>query len=128
MVVFLAFVALVLASIGIYGAVAFAVARRMREIGIRVALGATWRHVTALVLWTGLKPIGAGVMAGTAMALVAAAAVAHIFRNTPAEIDPFDVVAYVAVGVVLSTAGLAAMAGPCVRANSTEPAQALHRD
>jgi len=128
MIAFLAAVALGLAGVGIYGAVAFAVARRMKEIGIRVALGATRRHVTAIVLWTGGKPIAAGLAAGTAATLIVAPVVAKLFRNTPAQIDPFDVTAYVAVALTLAAAGLCAMAAPCRRANSAEPARALHCD
>jgi predicted permease len=128
MIVFLAAVALVLATIGIHGAVAFAIARRMKEIGIRVALGATTRHVVGLALWTGVKPIAAGLAIGTIASLTVAPIVARFFQNTPAHIDPFDATVYVGVGVTLATAGLAAMAAPCRRANSAEPARALHCD
>ena len=128
MIVFLAVVALLLASLGVYGAVAFAVARRMKEIGIRVALGATRRHVTGIVLWTGWRPIAAGLMAGTVAALIAASAVARIFKNTPAQIDPFDPVAYTLVAFLLASTGTLAMVGPCRRATSTDPARALHQD
>jgi ABC-type lipoprotein release transport system permease subunit len=107
---------------------AFAVARRMKEIGIRVALGATGRHVTGIVLWTGWRPIAAGLMAGTVAALIAASAVARIFKNTPAQIDPFDPVAYALVAFLLASTGTLAMVGPYRRATSTHPAQALHQD
>jgi ABC-type lipoprotein release transport system permease subunit len=108
--------------------VAFAVARRMKEIGIRIALGANGRHVTAIVLWTGWRPIGAGLVAGMLATATIAPAVARMFKDTPVQIDPFDAVAYLGVAIVLATAGTAAMMGPCYRANSTEPAQALHYD
>lgn len=128
MIVFLAGVGLLLASLGVYGAVAFAVARRMQEIGIRVALGASMGHVTAIVLWTGWKPLATGLTAGTVATLVVAPGVARIFRNTPAQFDPFDPVAYMIVAVVLAATGTLAMVGPCRSATSTDPARALHRD
>ena len=128
MIVFLAGVALLLASIGIYGAVAFAVARRMKEIAIRIALGATRRHVSALVLWTGWKPIAGGLAAGIAGTLLVAPAVARFFRGTPAQFDPFDPIAYGLVAALLVAAGTLAMLGPCRRAASSEPAAALHQD
>ena len=99
-----------------------------QEIGIRVALGATARHVTAIVLWTGWKPIAAGLAGGTVATLIAAPAVARVFVNTPAQFDPFDPVAYLVVAFVLSATGTLAMVGPCRRATSTDPARALHRD
>ena len=128
MVVFLGGVALLLAAVGIYGAVAFAVARRTKEIGVRIALGATPRDVAGIVLWTGWKPIAAGLAAGTIGTLVAAPSVARVFRGTPAQLDPFDAASYLAVAIVLAIAGTVAMIGPCLRANSVEPARALRSD
>ena len=128
MIVVLAAVALLLASLGVYGAVAFAVARRMKEIGIRVALGATGRHVTGIVLWTGWRPIAIGLVIGHVAALIAASVVARIFKNTPAQIDLFDPVAYALVALLLASMGTLAMVGPCRRAVSTDPARALHED
>jgi predicted lysophospholipase L1 biosynthesis ABC-type transport system permease subunit len=127
-VLFLAASALALAVMGIYGAVAFAVARRMKEIGIRIALGATPGHVTGIVLWTGWKPIAVGLGTGTIVAAIAAHAVARLFRGTPAEIDPSDPRAYINVALMLASAGTAAMIAPCRRAVSAEPAHALRAD
>jgi len=128
MIVFVAAAALCLASIGVYGAVAFAIARRMKEIGIRIALGANARHVTRIVLWTGWRPISAGLAAGTLATVTIAPPVAGMFRNTPAQIDPWDPVAYLGMAMVLAVAGSAAMIGPCRRANSTDATDALHHD
>ena len=65
--------ALLLAGVGIYGTVAFAMAARAREIGIRVALGAAPRQIVWLAVSRGLAPIAAGVGAGSVTAWIAAA-------------------------------------------------------
>jgi ABC-type lipoprotein release transport system permease subunit len=100
----------------------------MKEIGIRIALGATPGREIGLVLWTGWKPILVGICSGTIATLFAAAAVARIFKGTPAQIDPLDPIAYLAVAAVLGTAATIAMLAPCYRAKSAEPALALRAE
>jgi len=128
MVLGLGVVAVVLAVIGIYGVVAFAVTRRMKEMGIRVALGATRRDIVRLVLSSGLKPIAAGVGGGVVAALPASLALTRIFRNTPIHLDPRDPIAYAAVTLLLVATAIAAMLGPALRAAWADPVHALRQD
>jgi ABC-type antimicrobial peptide transport system permease subunit len=128
MVIFLAFVAFVLAVVGIYGAVAFIVSRRTKEIGIRVALGATSADVTRLVLWTGFKPVSIGAGIGLVGSVAAADGLVRVFRDTPIRPDMSDPVAYGSVTMLLVVTGIVAMLGPCRRAASADPVHALHQD
>jgi len=128
LVIALAVVAFVLAIVGIYGAVAFWVSRRMKEIGIRVALGATSADVTQLVLQTGLKPIGVGIGFGLVAAATAAIAIARVFRGTPVHPDAFDPIPYASVSALILITAIMAMLGPCRRATSSDPVQALRRE
>jgi predicted permease len=116
--------ALVLAVIGLYGAVAYLVARRTREIGVRIALGATPDRVLTLVVGQGLWIAGAGIAAGVVCAALAARAVPLGLYG----VTPLDPRTYAAVTVVLlSTAALAAFVPAC-RAVRIDPARALAQD
>ena len=64
--------ALLLATIGIYGVISYSVKQRTREIGVRLALGATVGDVQRMILWEGTRLVGIGVAAGAAVALAAA--------------------------------------------------------
>jgi predicted permease len=128
MVLFLGTVAVALAVIGIYGVVSFAVSRRVKEMGIRVALGAAPVDIIRLVLSDGTKPIASGVAAGAVLALLASQALTRIFRYTPVQIDPRDPVAYTVVVILLTLTAVAAMVGPARRAASAEPAEALRQE
>ena len=124
----LASIALVLAVIGVYGVVAFAVTRRTRELGIRLALGATRRDIVRTVLGSGVKPIVAGLLIGSLLALVGSVALARVLKGSPAAIDTRDPLVYSAVALVLATAALAAMFRPALRAAKADPADALRQD
>jgi predicted permease len=128
MVLFLGTVAVALAVIGIYGVVSFAVSRRVKEMGIRVALGATRVDIIRLVLSDGTKPIATGVAAGLGLALPASQALTRIFRSTPVQLDPRDPVAYTVVVILLTLTAVAAMVGPARRAASAEPCEALRQE
>src|SRR4051794_19223214 len=84
--------ALLLAASGIYGVVAFAVTRRRREMGIRVALGAERASVLRLMVWQGFKPVLVGSIIGFALA----AAAATLIRAVLYGISPFDQLAFTA--------------------------------
>jgi putative ABC transport system permease protein len=116
--------ALVLAVVGLYGAIAYLVARRTREIGVRIALGATPEHVLVLVVGQGLWIAGAGIVAGMVCAAVAARAVPLGLYG----VTPLDPRTYAAVTTaLLVTAALAAFV-PARRAVRIDPARALAQD
>lgn len=127
-VVFLGLVAGVLAVIGIYAVVAFAMSRRTKEIGIRVALGATRADILRLVMASGMKPVVAGLAAGTVIALLAAQALMKVMANAPVPLEPRNPTTYAAVAFLLAGAAVAAMLGPAYRAASADPVDALRHD
>jgi putative ABC transport system permease protein len=113
--------ALALASLGIYGVISYSVAARRREMGLRMALGATGGEVSRLVLGEGLKLAGLGLVLGLALAAVAAKLIASLLYG----IGPFDFVTFAAVtGVFLGTAVLATLL-PAGRAARTDPISVL---
>jgi len=121
-------VAMLIAMIGIYSAVAFAVNHRTKEMGIRLALGATQNDIIGLVLRSGFKPIIAGLAAGLLFAAGGSVVLALVLRETPVAVEISDPLVYVAVSLLLSLAALAAMFGPARRAAKTEPMLALRQD
>jgi predicted permease len=116
--------ALLLASIGIYGVIAYSVAQRRPEIGIRLALGAPARSVVALVLRSGMLPVIVGIAAGLGIALLGSRLVAGLLYG----ITPTDRVTFVAVTVVLVATGLAASFVPARRAARVDPLTAIRTD
>jgi predicted permease len=116
--------ALVLAIVGLYGAIAYMVARRTREIGLRIALGATPDRLLALVVGRGLWIAGIGVAVG----LASAAAAARALPLGLYGVTPLDPRTYLAVMVLLTlTAALAAYV-PARRAVRIDPARALSQE
>jgi putative ABC transport system permease protein len=116
--------ALLLAALGIYGVVAYLVAQRGREIGIRLALGAQRRDVLALVLREGMRLAGIGVLLGTAGAL----ATTRWLRSELYETSAVDPLTFALAALVLIAIGLAAMLLPARRAAAIDPARALQAD
>ena len=114
-------VALVLAAIGIYGVMAFAVAQRTHEIGLRMALGASQDHVLGLILKEGviLAAIGLG------LGLVGACFVGRAMRGLLYGVGTIDVAAFGAVAVTLFIAALLACYVPANRASKVDPMVAL---
>jgi len=117
----LGLVAIVLATTGIYGAVAFAVSQRTRDMGIRVALGATRWDIVREVFLSGGKPVMHGVFFGLWQSLVTATALKQTFKSTPIQLDSSDPLVYVAAAGLLLTAGLLAMLAPARRAAVADP-------
>jgi predicted permease len=113
--------ALTLAAVGLYGVMAYAVAERTREIGIRMALGAQRRDVIGMIVRESLVPVLAGVALGTAGALAAVRVVAGMLFGV-APRDPWSFV--LAAAAMLSVA-LAAAAIPARRGSRVEPLVAL---
>ncbi len=121
LLVTLGIAALLLASLGIYGVIAYSVAQRGREIGIRMALGATEAKVRMAFVVEGVKLSMLGILIG----LVVAAAANGLLRSLLFGVGGFDVVTFGAVLVVF--VGVAAVASllPAVRASRVNPAEAL---
>jgi predicted permease len=115
-------VALVLAAVGIYGVVAYSVGRRVREIGVRIALGAATRDVVALVLKQQIQPVAIGAVIGLAAAL----AVSRILSSVLFGVSPTDGVALLAAVLVVVGVGLAAGILPARRASRVDPNVVLH--
>jgi predicted permease len=116
--------ALVLASVGLYGVMSYFVARRTNEIGIRMALGATRTGVTAMVLRSVLAQIGLGLALGVPAALIAG----HLMASQLYGVDQFDPPALIVATLVLALcAGLAGFI-PARRAASIEPMKALRTE
>jgi len=113
---------LVLANIGLYGVLAYAVSRRVREIGVRVALGASWAHVLRIVVEQAIKLVGTGVAAGLALALVATRPLAGFLSARVSVTDPTTLLA---VAAMLGLTALVAAFVPAVRAFRVDPMQAL---
>lgn len=121
----LAGLALSLAVLGIYGVVAFTVSQRTKELGIRMALGATKAMVMRLVIVSGARPIAWGLGFGMLLAMVAAQGVATILRHAPVSIQPKDPTTFIGVAAGLGLVAIAAMLRPASRAAATDPMRAL---
>jgi putative ABC transport system permease protein len=116
--------ALILAAAGVYGAMAYAVSQRTREIGIRVALGAQRSDVLKLVMGQGL----ALTFAGLAMGLAGAFALTRYLASLLFEVKPADFVTYVTVSLVLAAVAIVACYVPARRALKVSPTVALREE
>jgi putative ABC transport system permease protein len=116
--------ALLLAALGIYGVVAHAVGQRTREIGIRIALGATPRDIRRLVLSSGTALVGVGLAAGVAAAL----AVMRLLRSLLYEVSASDPLALALAAGTLGAVALAAHWLPARRAARVAPLEALREE
>jgi putative ABC transport system permease protein len=120
----LGLVALFLALIGVYGLKSYLVARRTREIGIRMALGATRGDVLRLILRDGLVVTGAGIAAGLLLALAAGRLVGSMLYR----VSPADPLVFLLAPLALGLAALLAAYVPSRRATRVNPVMALHRE
>jgi putative ABC transport system permease protein len=116
--------ALLLAAIGLYGVLAFGVAQRTREIGVRLALGAPRAQVLALVMRRGMLLVCAGLGIGLAGALAAA----RVLESLLFETAVYDRFTFLAVPVLLALVSLAACYIPARRASVVDPNAALRTD
>jgi len=117
-------IALLLATLGIYGVMAFSVAQRSHEIALRMALGATGNHVLALV-------VGEGALlacAGFGFGLIGAYFVGRTMQSALFGVGAMDSAAFALVGMILLLAALVACYLPGRRAAFVEPMQALRRE
>ncbi len=115
---------LALAALGVYGVLAFTIAQRTTEIGIRMAMGATPRDILPLVLGRAARLVCAGALAGVAGAVVLNRVLAAVLSQVPAIDVP---VIATACATVLAAAAIAALV-PAVAAMRLDPAIALHRN
>ena len=114
-------VALVLAAVGIYGVVSFAVSERTREMGLRIALGAEPRHVFRMVVRQGLGLSAAAIVTGTLVALL----LGRVMERLLFGVEARDPVTFAAVVVILLATAFVASAVPALRATRVEPTTAL---
>ena len=117
-------VALILASVGVYGMLSYSVSQRTQEIGVRMALGANRHDVLGLIVGHGLKLAGVGVVFGIAGAVVAARQIQSVLYNVTAT----DPVSLIGVSCFLALTAVAASYFPARRAMAVDPLTALRRD
>ena len=120
----LGLVGLLLAAMGIYGVTAYAVARRTREFGIRMALGATPADVTGMVLRLGMTLVGAGATIGLLLAVGVDVALTSIWFGFP----PVDAVVLAGAAALFIAVGAAACYAPVRRATAVNPALVLRAE
>jgi putative ABC transport system permease protein len=116
--------ALVLASVGIYGVISYSVSQRTREIGIRIALGADARGVRALVMRQGMMPAALGI----ALGLVSALGVTRFLGTILYGVAPVDAATFTVIPVVLLVVAAGSVLIPAVRAARVEPVEALREE
>jgi putative ABC transport system permease protein len=119
-----ALLALALAAVGVYGVMAYSVASRTREIGVRVALGAQPRNVFGMVVRQGLGPAAVGLVLG----LVGALALGGVLRKLLYGVAPTDPATFAAVTVVLLAVAVVACLVPARRALKVDPLDALRSE
>jgi putative ABC transport system permease protein len=119
-----AVLALVLAMVGVFGVLAYTVQQRQREIGVRMALGATSARVMWLVFTDAGWMIAIGAIAGVALAAFSGRLIATFLFG----IDPFDTLTFVSVPVVILLTAIVAAAAPAWRASRINPAAAFRHD
>ena len=125
---FLGIVGVLLALIGVYGVVAFAVSRRTKEVGIRIALGATRPVIMRLLLSAGVAPVAVGLAAGLILSFAAASVLGKVLAGAPVPIDILDPRAFGFAAAGLVATVLAAMSLPAWRATMSDPVDALRQD
>ncbi len=115
---------LTLALAGVYGVISNLVAQRTQEIGVRIALGASYPQVIGMILGSGMKLLGAGIIIG----LIGSLASARVLSNQVWKLSTFDPIAFTAVSALLLIAGLLACFWPARRATRIDPVTALRHE
>ena len=126
MTLFAAFgaLAVVVAGVGVFSAMAYSVNQRARELGIRAALGAAGTQLVGLVVGEALRIVGIGLLAGVALALIGGRIVAALLYGTTPQDPIVMIVACVAMGIV----GVVASAVPAWRALHSDPMDVLRTE
>ncbi|MEO8359501.1 MAG: ABC transporter permease [Vicinamibacteria bacterium] len=112
---------LLLAMVGVFGILAYSVQQRVRDLGVRRALGATTRDIVRDVVSNAARMIGAGAVAG----LILAAMLSRLITSILFGVQPLDFVSFAAVTLVVVIAGALSVVGPAWRAANVDPAEAL---
>jgi putative ABC transport system permease protein len=120
----LASCAVLLAVVGVYGVVSYTVSRRTRELGVRMALGASARSAVGLVLTQAVRVVGGGAAVGVVVALASA----RVLRGLLYGVEPVDPATYAMVVAITLAVGLLAAAVPAVRAARVDPVEALRAE
>jgi predicted permease len=128
LIVVLGLVATVLATTGIYGAVSFAVNQRTRDLGIRLALGATRFDIVREVFVSGGRPVVRGLFIGLWLSVALAASLRQNMKGTPLRLDSGDPLLYGGAALLLAAAAVLAMSGPARRGSKSNPLDALRCD
>jgi ABC-type antimicrobial peptide transport system permease subunit len=115
---------LVLACVGIYGTVSYAVTRRTREVGIRMALGAAKGDVLRLIVWESGRPVLVGLVVGS----VGAASAARLIQSLLFGLGPLDPASFLGVGALFFAIAFLAAYVPASRATRVDPMVALRCD
>jgi predicted permease len=116
--------ALLLSAVGIYGVTSYAVAQRTREIGVRMAIGASAATVLRMILAGALRTVGMGVCIGIAGALAAG----RLIASQLYAVSPSDPATYAAIALLLALVAVAASAIPALRAARIDPMAALRNE
>jgi putative ABC transport system permease protein len=124
LVVTFAALALALAMAGVFGIMAYSVERRVRDLAVRRAVGATTRDVLALVLGDAAKLIGAGAVIG----LLLSAALGRLLVTLLFGVQPLDPETFAAVTIVVAVTAAFSTAAPAWRATRIDPSSALRQD
>ena len=117
-------VAMTLAAVGIYGLIAYSVAQRTRELGIRIAIGAVPRDVLLLVIRQGARLALFGIVIGTLGAIAAT----RLMRTMLFQVNPLDPITFAAVGITLAAVAVGASWIPALRAARVSPVTAMRND
>ena len=128
LVVFLCVIVIILAVIGIYGVVSFAVTQRAKELGIRIALGASSQDIYRSVFMSSGRPAAVGLLIGLTLTVTVFSALAPLLRNIEFVVNVHDPIIYVITTILLAGAALAAMLRPARRATRVDPVLALREE
>jgi predicted lysophospholipase L1 biosynthesis ABC-type transport system permease subunit len=121
---FFAFTGLAMAVIGLYGVIAFMAAQRTREIGVRMALGATRIDILRLIVGEGLRLI----VLGGGLGLAASLSLSRLLKSLLFDVSPYDPASFISVTLLLAAVALAATLAPARAAMKTDPMESLRAE
>ena len=116
--------AIILGAVGLYGVLSYGVAGRLREIGVRMALGATGGSVSRMVVWQGAKVVAVGVVIGVAVAV----GTTRLLETLLFGVDAVSATVFVAMAMMMVAVGMLASYVPARRASRVNPIESLRTD